>query len=281
MSNLNKNVEQLKALTQKVKNELNQRAATAKNLLNVNKKATAEVVKAPTPEAAAPAAELVAQTTTALQNNAMAAQKAAESAGIPISSTPVQTAASAAVAGGNNSAMAANALAAQAAGAAPEAAPTATAVGNATQATNAALGGQPNNAALALNAATRNAVNATKNASPAALKIANTIKKNLMSNARSKAPMANFASRSKVAANVLNTKFNGGYLNSMGGANNFKRAYENLMKNGNLSANQKNVIKRIYFSYMLKPNSGGKRRNNLPANNLTGFANFNSYKASK
>lgn len=255
------------------------------------KKLENSLSKANANSAAAIAAPTAAQANANIQA-AVPEVKKANAAAVRIGNmapgTPVAEAAAAgAVNAGVNLATAANAAAAQGVGAAaasgaPPGSPAANAAAAATKAataaTNAAKSNAPPAAANAAAAAGNAAAKAAANASPEAKRVANTIKKNLMNNPLRK-PLNTNANRGKVAANILNTKFNnGGYLNKMGAEANFTRAYTNLMNNKNLSNQQKNVVKRIYFSYMLKPNSGGKRRANL-SNNLTAFKTFNNYKA--
>lgn len=265
MSNLNALVKQLKENTEKVK------IALAKNV-----NATNNAINASTPAAAAPFVNAGVAAANNIQGLAVQNQKLAENINIPQNSPLVQGPAQAAMEAGKNNANAANAIAAQAAAANPQGNAAAnSAVNAANKSTNAALAGNTPEANKQANIAANAAVNAVSNASPAAKKIANTIKKNIMNNPRRKTINTN-ANRGKVAANILNTKFNNGYLNKVGTAANFERAYTNLMKNTNISNNQKNVIKRAYFSYMLNQ-AGGKRRPDL-TNNLTNLSTFNNYK---
>jgi hypothetical protein len=282
MSNnsLNALVKQLKNNTEKVKEAL------AKN-----EKAAKEAMAAPTPAAAAGPANTAVNQGAIVQTLAERNQEIAKKIGAPLTIPEVQGPAQAAMKAANTNAKMANALAAQAVGAAPGTPAAAAAVGAATASTNAALAGKVPAANNAAQKAANAAVVAVANASPEAKRLANTIKKNLLNNPN-RAKLNTAANRGKVAANILNTSYNkngtvktgGNYLNAMGAggskttAANFERAYKNLM-NSNLSNQRKNVVKRIYFSYMLDP-VGGKRRANL-TNNLNAFKTFNNYKASK
>jgi hypothetical protein len=279
-NNLTAAVERLKANTE-----------TVKKLLNKNQTAATAAINAPTPAAAALPAQIAVNTAKQIQNLAVQNQRIAEQIGAPPTIPEVQKPAAAAMKAGNNNARVANALAAQALGAAPRTPATAAAVGAATASTNASLAGKVPEANKNAQKAATAAVNAVANASPEAKRLANTIKKNLMNNPN-RAKLNTVANRGKVAANILNTPYNkngsvksgGNYLNAMGAggskttAANFERAYKNLM-NSNLSPQRKNVVKRIFFSYMLDP-VGGKRRANL-TNNLNAFNTFNKYQASK
>jgi hypothetical protein len=279
-NNLTAAVERLKANTQ-----------TVKNLLEKNQAAAKAAINAPTPAAAAAPANTAVSTANQIQTLAVQNQKIAEQIGAPPTIPEVQKPAAAAMKAGNNNAKMANAVAAQAVVAAPGNPAANNAVKLATASTNASLSGNVPAANKNAQKAANAAVVAVANASPEAKRLANTIKKNLMNNPN-RAKLNTAANRGKVAANILNTSYNkngtvkkgGNYLNAMGAggskttAANFERAYKNLM-NSNLSNQRKNVVKRIYFSYMLDP-VGGKRRANL-TNNLNAFKTFNNYKASK
>lgn len=82
-------------------------------------------------------------------------------------------------------------------------------------------------------------------------------------------------SRQNKAASILKQKYNGKYLNQLGGEQNWNFAFNSLMKDANLNSNQKkNVLKRIYFARKLKA-SGNRPVMNK---NLTGINNWNAYK---
>ena len=112
---------------------------------------------------------------------------------------------------------------------------------------------------------------AAANASQKAKNIANSLKKQLMN-------VTNTTNKPKKAFNIMRKQIvqpGGFYINSMK-QENINRAYTNLIKNGSLTPAQKNVLKRAYFAYKNRPESGKNRpKINM---NLTGVNNYNAYK---
>jgi hypothetical protein len=250
------NVNALKALTEKVKTKLNQ----------INNARTPAAANVPLQEAA---------TAVKAMNN-VAVKINNQAPGTPLANN----AAKAAMAAGNGVAQAANGVAAMGVAAATQAPTPAAnnaaknATANATKSTNEALKGNPPGAATAAAATGNAAVAAAANASNNAKMIANSLKKQLLK-------VTNANNKPTKAFEILKSQFvnKGYYLNNPAyKQENVNRAYSNLMKNTNLTAAQKNALKRVYFAYKNRPGQvQGKNRPKINMN-LTGLNNYNAYK---